>query len=184
MRSSTRAGSFLELPPRTRRIRMEALNNIPPHGTTSAYAENTQEFLIEAAAARNYLRVRGEYRSLAANIRLCMELPPRTRRIPVRKPRRIFSSGTTSAYAENTYGWPYGGFHPGNYLRVRGEYLKDKLFAWNEFGTTSAYAENTETLSPRCCCCGNYLRVRGEYQWAGIDAGRIGELPPRTRRIP
>ena len=50
-----------ELPPRARRIRMEALNNIPPHGTTSACAENTHLLTANQATNWNYLRVRGEY---------------------------------------------------------------------------------------------------------------------------
>ena len=50
-----------ELPPRARRIRMEALNNIPPHGTTSACAENTGQTTFPVSGTGNYLRVRGEY---------------------------------------------------------------------------------------------------------------------------
>ena len=51
-----------------------------------------------------------------------MELPPRTRRIPLsaRDQRRFF--GTTSAHAENTFIKDKVGTFSGNYLRARGEY--------------------------------------------------------------
>ena len=50
----------------------------------------------------NYLRVRGEYRSLAANGMIFSELPPRARRIPLRSGVSHNALGTTSACAENT----------------------------------------------------------------------------------
>ena len=50
-------------------------------------------------------------------------------------------------------------------------------------GTTSAYAENTADVLHRESCLGNYLRVRGEYNDKVFHANRLGELPPRTRRI-
>ena len=40
---------------------MEALNNIPPHGTTSAHAENTLLRTRVSETRWNYLRARGEY---------------------------------------------------------------------------------------------------------------------------
>ena len=54
----------LELPPRTRRILPEPAEYDGCGGTTSAYAENTITIEEYAAAERNYLRVRGEYRGL------------------------------------------------------------------------------------------------------------------------
>ena len=67
---------------------------------------------------------------------------------------------------------------------MRGEYLKDKLFAWNEFGTTSACAENTHPPTRHLEQTWNYLRVRGEY--VAVSPRRLisRELPPRARRIP
>ena len=71
----------------------------------------------------------------------------------------------------------------GNYLRVRGEYVHEKVHdaAHVELpprarrilesgrghdrtpGTTSACAENTFVTALHCGQAGNYLRVRGEY---------------------
>ena len=133
----------LELPPRTRRIPDDRRNPFSNMGTTSAYAENTVIDLTRLVMARNYLRVRGEYRSRTAH--------------PVRLP------GTTSAYAENTPGMRIWFCAIWNYLRVRGEYVirsristfrvelppRTRRIHINEFapgfmqGTTSAYAENT-----------------------------------------
>ena len=112
-----------------------------------------------------------------------LELPPRARRILPAVTGITGSFGTTSACAENTDCGPYGGFHPGNYLRVRGEYgelppgtltslelpprarrIPGELFSQEaNFGTTSACAENTCCQSERICQPRNYLRVRGEY---------------------
>ena len=83
MRSSTRAGSFLELPPRTRRILAGEAQRRTNQGTTSAYAENTPCGGGGADFPRNYLRVRGEYSGTAPERRPMMELPPRTRRIRI-----------------------------------------------------------------------------------------------------
>ena len=111
--------------------------------------------------------------------------------------------GTTSACAENTYGGPQGGFHPGNYLRVRGEYVVVWLgwgFRWELpprarrihrcyvgprmiLGTTSACAENTKTPISSPFPKGNYLRVRGEYLRNDYMNLEQKELPPRARRI-
>ena len=79
------AGFFpegLELPPRTRRIRVKPATRLAAPGTTSAYAENTPEGGQALRSAWNYLRVRGEYRHDVTRILSKWELPPRTRRIP------------------------------------------------------------------------------------------------------
>ena len=96
-------GSKLELPPRTRRI--PAVANMPNKvfGTTSAYAENTRHHRGERVVGWNYLRVRGEYEDYLATPRGLVELPPRTRRIPVAPLMMVCKPGTTSAYAENTW---------------------------------------------------------------------------------
>ena len=71
-----------ELPPRARRILAFPAGVMHNGGTTSACAENTLSTPMAAAAPRNYLRVRGEYRKLYG---VCLPL-----------------KGTTSACAENT----------------------------------------------------------------------------------
>ena len=114
-----------------------------------------------------------------------------------------FSIGTTSACAENTMIALELLCYQGNYLRVRGEYLKT---AWDEVmsaelpprarrilghippsrrpvGTTSACAENTFADELRARVKRNYLRVRGEYLSRGFGFGGKLELPPRARRI-
>ena len=53
-----------ELPPRTRRIPAANWLWTTILGTTSAYAENTPNHYASYPADRNYLRVRGEYRSI------------------------------------------------------------------------------------------------------------------------
>ena len=132
-----------ELPPRARRI--HRANNHTPHqpGTTSACAENTRRYWLRSGPARNYLRVRGEYRNAWLRTSAVWELPPRARRIRhcyVNHPPR---SRTTSACAENTRhkGWGRPGGR--NYLRVRGEYHHDRSTGRCRRGTTSACAENT-----------------------------------------
>ena len=55
------------------------------------------------------------------------ELPPRARRIPAWRVSHWTPSGTTSACAENTGHARPGGYAPGNYLRVRGEYFPFKV---------------------------------------------------------
>ena len=50
-------------------------------GTTSACAENTRQKNNHHHPPRNYLRVRGEYRSMVAGSAGRAELPPRARRI-------------------------------------------------------------------------------------------------------
>ena len=78
-------------------------------GTTSACAENTDSLVVDVLCAWNYLRVRGEYWSVRSPGGVCMELPPRARRIPGTPPMVGFRIGTTSACAENTV---FGYFPP------------------------------------------------------------------------
>ena len=92
----------MELPPRTRRIRLAQRALEVPSGTTSAYAENTNSPTALPKSAGNYLRVRGEYPPLNPRLMLPRELPPRTRRIQNHGAGDLYGKGTTSAYAENT----------------------------------------------------------------------------------
>ena len=94
--------AMFELPPRTRRILLPTLNKRIEQGTTSAYAENTALTHHKTNRLRNYLRVRGEYRSEITASMPYRELPPRTRRIRRTPPQARLPKGTTSAYAENT----------------------------------------------------------------------------------
>ena len=114
---------ILELPPRTRRIptarnyRMGFVGTTSAYaentegaaqsdavlGTTSAYAENTAPLVWESPLTWNYLRVRGEYADALGDEAPAKELPPRTRRIPAPVAARVPCTGTTSAYAENTF---------------------------------------------------------------------------------
>ena len=98
-------------------------------GTTSACAENTSGTARQPGRARNYLRVRGEYRTVTTFIARNVELPPRARRILVDGGAKDTILGTTSACAENTATGVTAGFNIGNYLRVRGEYLNSRYRA-------------------------------------------------------
>ena len=113
-----------ELPPRARRILMDFFMYARELGTTSACAENTPCYWANPLARWNYLRVRGEYKKPPAPRSRSTELPPRARRIRQRFMGQSPKPGTTSACAENTEirHWAYR--HRGNYLRVRGEYLR------------------------------------------------------------
>ena len=111
-----------ELPPRARRILDNPIPVITPVGTTSACAENTFRDVLVASRKRNYLRVRGEYRSLTFPAKNGMELPPRARRILTAVARAALNAGTTSACAENTIDPGEAIVRERNYLRVRGEY--------------------------------------------------------------
>ena len=111
------------------------------------------------------------------------ELPPRTRRILEPSVSIAFSSGTTSAHAENTPRNHHERLHERNYLRARGEYAGDLQESLNPMelpprtrrihshgdhfdeilGTTSAHAENTCCYPSEISCIWNYLRARGEY---------------------
>ena len=104
-----RATELGELPPRARR-------------TTSACAENTQQFGVTDRIQRNYLRVRGEYTLNYTHHPNPPELPPRARRIHVILVKILRVRGTTSACAENTPKLQNGLQAARNYLRVRGEY--------------------------------------------------------------
>ena len=193
-----------ELPPRARRILLAHNQRTLQLGTTSACAENTASRRVPKVFAGNYLRVRGEYAGGIKEDFFLLELPPRARRIPYRPLGALGPIGTTSACAENT---KLGGLDTkthGNYLRVRGEYLRlmeyrkalSELpprarrihsYAYHRHpnpGTTSACAENTPILRfiPRKLW--NYLRVRGEYSIAFPIRSITPELPPRARRIP
>ena len=157
----------VELPPRARRIPLNTHLGAKEVGTTSACAENTQEFLIEAAATRNYLRVRGEYVDIRKLDSVSRELPPRARRILRCLRRQYWQRGTTSACAENTLSAMLLSRSLWNYLRVRGEYPAtiESLIRKVELpprarripitsnstdtrsGTTSACAENTASRS-------------------------------------
>ena len=176
-------GGTWELPPRTRRIHRISQLLLQLAGTTSAYAENTAWIFSGKCPPGNYLRVRGEYASVAPSQSLAPELPPRTRRILYRHWDWWRNSGTTSAYAENTRPAQQGFFRRRNYLRVRGEYcrrfypkansqelpprtrriLHHRRINHAKSGTTSAYAENTTHRTAIRWCPWNYLRVRGEY---------------------
>ena len=193
-----------ELPPRTRRIRLGARLRVRRSGTTSAYAENTNQGPGHGHRGGNYLRVRGEYRIKAERERKLAELPPRTRRIPASPTPPAASTGTTSAYAENTFDTTRDSRFLRNYLRVRGEYVTDThtgpetaelpprtrriLQAQRQDRprdrTTSAYAENTIIWVNFIAHTWNYLRVRGEYHTPSPSWNAVWELPPRTRRIP
>ena len=175
--------TFMELPPRARRILHSANYTEVLGGTTSACAENTAISIRISLNQWNYLRVRGEYIKEQERFVIVVELPPRARRIRITKSRTPAITGTTSACAENTV--PCGGCHGcgWNYLRVRGEYtrgivqratqselpprarriLSDSSDQPRGLGTTSACAENTGDSFSYRRTIGNYLRVRGEY---------------------
>ena len=132
-----------ELPPRTRRIRLGARLRVRRSGTTSAYAENTNQGPGHGHRGGNYLRVRGEYRIKAERERKLAELPPRTRRILPLPVRAVPFLGTTSAYAENTPRWINQKWIVGE-LPPRTRRIQNSApFISAATGTTSAYAENT-----------------------------------------
>ena len=121
------------------------------------------------------------------------ELPPRARRIPPATRPPNFPTGTTSACAENTFISGGAGGGSGNYLRVRGEYVREKpvlpknwelpprarripgfqVASIRTLGTTSACAENTGEVVMFGGRNRNYLRVRGEYTGADYVNARI-----------
>ena len=156
---------YRELPPRARRIQFQEIFLALGGGTTSACAENTNAGGVRLAVERNYLRVRGEYGVSCLLLISFWELPPRARRILRGGEPEARAHGTTSACAENTPRESVTVSRPGNYLRVRGEYIKPLLPAvlqvelpprarripapgtdqWRTMGTTSACAENTPT---------------------------------------
>ena len=123
LKESVRVDHRKELPPRARRIQPWSTGLTLWSGTTSACAENTQQTKPPRRESWNYLRVRGEYGTLAERMDPYKELPPRARRIRGPKVMENIFSGTTSACAENTPPPPSGAAGAGNYLRVRGEYV-------------------------------------------------------------
>ena len=112
-----------ELPPRARRIHHHRRVNHAESGTTSACAENTMGTVAVTGKPGNYLRVRGEYDAHLRWGRAPPELPPRARRIRCCQHFYAHVLGTTSACAENTALTSRLSASPGNYLRVRGEYI-------------------------------------------------------------
>ena len=122
--AAVRSSCCSELPPRTRRIPAEVEGENAALGTTSAHAENTVGFQEAAEKIGNYLRARGEYAAGYPNGWKRKELPPRTRRIPVRNRGHLPQHGTTSAHAENTCVAACIANNPRNYLRARGEYFR------------------------------------------------------------
>ena len=72
-----------ELPPHARRILFPFKVETNIFGTTSACAENTHLLLYMLHTPRNYLRMRGEYKSDALGVPPSRELPPHARRIRV-----------------------------------------------------------------------------------------------------
>ena len=193
----------MELPPRARRIRGSPYIGSLYGGTTSACAENTFSGPLPDRAARNYLRVRGEYTFIDGESGEELELPPRARRILQKSVETGAHGGTTSACAENTVPTICATWGSRNYLRVRGEYptayadtnasselpprarriLPSAAAYTLAPGTTSACAENTLNSRPCSLLGGNYLRVRGEYCGVFFLLLYWVELPPRARRI-
>ena len=173
----------MELPPRARRILKTQHTTTKMLGTTSACAENTQQFGVTDRIQGNYLRVRGEYRAQQAGYTSNRELPPRARRIPENPDGFRTEKRTTSACAENTIACRQRDRIDRNYLRVRGEYQIQLPTTNATRGTTSACAENTRHRARRAYAARNYLRVRGEYLAACTWLHGMPELPPRARRI-
>ena len=61
---------------------------------------------------------------------------------------------------------------------------QETITAGAHLGTTSAHAENTILWHRWTAIQRNYLRARGEYCLSTVCRYFLGELPPRTRRIP
>ena len=154
---------LMELPPRARRIPYAGHMLPGADGTTSACAENTCKQSTPLTLARNYLRMRGEYRGNYTNLWPLMELPPHARRIPTGK----------ALIAENQELPPHA-------RRIR----LARCGVNNIHGTTSACAENTGCQSRPAHHSRNYLRMRGEYLPMASFFAWVLELPPHARRIP
>ena len=113
-----------------------------------------------------------------------MELPPRTRRIPLNDFTHLLDDGTTSAHAENTrFHQPSGRFR-GNYLRARGEYLRASLMI-EAIGELPPRTRRIRFFQPCPALVGGTTSAHAENTYNDCDK-LIGnrELPPRTRRIP
>ena len=78
--------------------------------------------MADASDVGNYLRARGEYLIVWSVRWSPLELPPRTRRIPMLISGRLHPIRTTSAHAENTSSSRISPLGRWNYLRARGEY--------------------------------------------------------------
>ena len=127
--------------------------------------------------------MRGEYREYWITDRDHGELPPRARRIHLRKIELSIPQGTTSACAENT-GYLCSESRVGCELPPRARRIRcPRLAGVGGMGTTSACAENTPLDNQPTNMLGNYLRVRGEYHSQVVTASVPWELPPRARRI-
>ena len=132
----------MELPPHARRIQRSFSPAASWHGTTSACAENTisksqadldlrnylrmrgeyRHHAKEIREGRNYLRMRGEYQAKTIEVPYLVELPPHARRILCAFLPHTSHCGTTSACAENTRRCVSTFARTRNYLRMRGEY--------------------------------------------------------------
>ena len=100
----------------------------PCIGELPLRARRIQNFLKKTFKKHvNYLRVRGEYLKESVRGDYRKELPPRARRILAMETMRSDNPGTTSACAENTAQKCIDWYRPGNYLRVRGEYIPWKM---------------------------------------------------------
>ena len=114
-----------ELPPHARRIHDAYTQAEVAERTTSACAENTVDGAHLLAFDWNYLRMRGEYVFRTDLFAALLELPPHARRIRYAEAGCEFKRGTTSACAENTHQTKTLLSTQRNYLRMRGEYIKE-----------------------------------------------------------
>ena len=114
-------GQPLELPPHTRRRGSILYSRVNSSGTTSAYAEKSQEVDTTSTDDGNYLRIRGEEPRQRQYPPLERELPPHTRRRGGGYIITEHTNGTTSAYAEKSSSNSFSATSSRNYLRIRGE---------------------------------------------------------------
>ena len=139
---------------------------------------------------------------MAGLIRCGLELPPHTRRRAREFSPRCEFPGTTSAYAEKRVEVDRCSSWSWNYLRIRGEEIRDlKTLATKSelpphtrrrgqyldieiyhHGTTSAYAEKRMRKIGLFFLMRNYLRIRGEEVPSFSSIAASMELPPHTRR--
>ena len=178
-----RCPPWWELPPRARRILRTRRSGLLRAGTTSACAENTGSEGRHWRRLRNYLRVRGEYSPHESAPCPPQELPPRARRIRWSIQYSPVAQGTTSACAENTPQTGGRSSNPGNYLRVRGEYIVHPHFKLNRAELPPRARRIPRRARRVTHIVWNYLRVRGEYVNCASRSLVSLELPPRARRI-